>query len=228
MTDYVIEAELREETGRSATRRLRRAGKLPGIIYGGGKPDIAITMNYNTVSNLLAEEQFHTSMLEVKVKGSRGKNSVLLKDSQWDPVMDTATHLDFFRVSGKDTITMDVPVIAINYENAPGIVKGGLIDTVRHSLEITCRADSIPDQIEVDCADMEIGDTVHIEDITLPEGAEVLHDVNFTVLNLSTPKAGPDPEDDGEGEGEGEGEDTAEDAGTTEAAEEIRPSLKYA
>ncbi|MDQ6982231.1 MAG: hypothetical protein Q9M08_04395, partial [Mariprofundus sp.] len=86
-----------------------------------------------------------------------------------------------------------------------------------HSLEITCRADSIPDQIEVDCADMEIGDTVHIEDIALPEGAEVLHDVNFTVLNLSTPKAGADPED--EDDGEGEGEDTAEDAGTTESAE---------
>jgi len=70
MTDYVIEAELREETGRSATRRLRRVGKLPGIIYGGGKPDLAITMDFNAVSKLLNEEQFHTSMLEVKVKGS--------------------------------------------------------------------------------------------------------------------------------------------------------------
>jgi len=213
MTDYIIEAELREETGRSATRRLRRAGKLPGIIYGGDKPDLAITMDYNTVSNLLNEEQFHTSMLEVKVKGSRGKNSVLLKESQWDPVTDAATHLDFFRVSGKDTITMDVPVIAINYEKAPGIVKGGLIDLIRHSLEITCRADSIPDQIEVDCADMEMGDTVHIDDIPLPEGSEVQHDINFTVLNLSAPKTNA------EDEAEDETEDEAEDTDTTEAAE---------
>ncbi|MFQ5346049.1 MAG: 50S ribosomal protein L25/general stress protein Ctc [Mariprofundus sp.] len=209
MTDYIIEAELREETGRSATRRLRRAGKMPGIIYGGGKPDLAITMDYNTVSKLLNEEQFHTSMLEVKVKGSRGKNNVLLKDSQWDPVMDTATHLDFFRVSGKDTITMDVPVVAINYEKAPGVVKGGQIDIIRHSLEITCRADSIPDQIEVDCANMEMGDTVHIDDLELPEGAEVLHDVNFTVLNLAAPKTGAD-----------EDEDTAEDTDTADEAAE--------
>ena len=194
MTDYVIEAELREETGRSATRRLRRAGKLPGIIYGGGKPDLAITMDYNTVSKLLNEELFHTSILQVNVKGSRGKNSVLIKDSQWDPIMDTATHLDFFRVSASDEITMDVPVVALNADKCPGIVKGGLVDMVRHTLEVTCRADSIPEQIVVDCADLDIGDTVHIDDIALPEGAEVQHDVNFTILNISAPKAGSDDE----------------------------------
>ncbi len=209
MTDYVIEAELREETGRSATRRLRRTGKMPGIIYGGGKPDLAITMDYNTVSKLLNEEQFHTSILEVNVKGSRGKNKVLLKDSQWDPVMDIATHLDFFRVAAGDSITMDVPVVAINFEKAPGIVKGGLLDTVRHSLEVTCRADSIPDQIEIDCSDMEVGDTVHIDDITLPEGAEVQHDVNFTILNMTAPQAGVD-EDESEGESEGEASEATE------------------
>lgn len=192
MTDYVIEAELREETGRAATRRLRRAGKMPGIIYGGGKPDLAITMDYNTVSKQLNEEQFHTSILEVNVKGSRGKNKVLLKASQWDPVMDTATHLDFFRVAAGDSITVDVPVLAINSEKCPGVVKGGLVDIVRHTLEVTCRADSIPEHIAVECADLDIGDTVHIEDITLPEGSEVHHDVNFTVLNLTAPKAGVD------------------------------------
>ncbi|RLL54975.1 50S ribosomal protein L25/general stress protein Ctc [Mariprofundus sp. EBB-1] len=196
MTNLVVEAELREETGRSATRRLRRAGKMPGIIYGGGKPDIAITMEYFTVSKQLNDEQFHTSLLEVKVKGSRTKNTVLLKDAQWDPVMDTATHLDFFRVSAKDTVTVDVPVVTINAEKCPGVVKGGLIDLVRHSLEVSCRADTIPDSIEVDCDNMEIGDTVHIEDITLPEGAVVHHDVNFTVLNIAAPKTGSDEDED--------------------------------
>ncbi|MDQ6999073.1 MAG: 50S ribosomal protein L25/general stress protein Ctc [Mariprofundus sp.] len=196
MTNLVVEAELREETGRSATRRLRRAGKMPGIIYGGGKPDIAITMEYFTVSKQLNDEQFHTSLLEVKVKGSRTKNTVLLKDAQWDPVMDTATHLDFFRVSATDTVTVDVPVVTLNAEKCPGVTKGGLIDLVRHSLEVSCRADAIPDFIEVDCGDMEIGDTVHIEDITLPEGAVVHHEVNFTVLNIAAPKTGSDEDED--------------------------------
>jgi large subunit ribosomal protein L25 len=187
MSNITIEAELREETGRAAARRLRRAGKIPGIIYGGGKPDLPITMDYFTISKQLNDEQFHTSMLEVKVKGSRGKNSVLIKDSQWDPIADTVTHLDFFRVSATDTITMDIPVIAINSEKCPGVVKGGLVSLIRHTLDVTCRADSIPDHIEIDCANLEIGDSVHIDDINLPEGAEVHHDVNFTVLNLAAP-----------------------------------------
>jgi len=189
MTDFIVEAELREETGRSAARRLRRAGKLPGIIYGGDKPDLPITMDYNTVSKLLNQEQFHTSMLEVKVKGSRGKNTVMLKDSQYDPLKDTATHLDFFRVSASDSITMDVPVVAINTETCPGVAVGGMVSIIRHSLEVTCRADSVPEHIEIDCGALEMGDTVHIEDITLPEGTEVQHDVNFTILNISAPKA---------------------------------------
>jgi len=208
MTDFIIEAELREETGRSATRRLRRAGKMPGIIYGGGKPDIAITMDDNTVSKLLNEEAFHTSMFEVKVKGSRGKNTVMLKDAQYDPVMDNATHLDFFRVSAKDSITMDVPVIAINTEKCPGVSQGGMVDVIRHSLEVTCRADSVPEHIEIDCAALEMGDTVHIEDIVLPEGAEVHHEVNFTVLNISAPKGASGGDATGE-EPIGEEEETA-------------------
>jgi large subunit ribosomal protein L25 len=192
MSKLVVEAELREETGRSATRRLRRAGKIPGIIYGGGKPDIAITMDYFTLAKQLNEEQFHTSLLKVNVKGSRGKNTVLLKAAQWDPVMDTATHLDFFRVSAKDTVTVDVPVVAINADKCPGVIKGGILDLVRHSLEVTCRADAMPDQIEVYCAQLEVGDTVHIEDVAFPDGVSVQHDVNFTVLNIAAPKTGSD------------------------------------
>ena len=189
MSDFIVEAELREETGRGATRRLRRTGKMPGIIYGGGKPDLAITMDYNTVSKLLNQEAFHASMFEVKVKGSRGKNTVLLKDAQYDPLMDTATHLDFMRVSASDSITMEVPVLAINFETCPGVAQGGMVALIRHALEVTCRADSIPEHIEVDCTGLEMNSTVHIEDVTLPEGAEVHHDVNFTILNISPPKA---------------------------------------
>jgi large subunit ribosomal protein L25 len=187
MSNIIVEAELREGTGRAASRRLRRTGRIPGIIYGGGKPDLPISMDYFVISKQMNDEHFHTSMLEVKVKGSRGKNTVLIKDSQWDPIVDTVTHLDFFRVSAKDTITVDVPVVAVNFEKCLGVVKGGQVSLIRHTLEITCCADAVPEHIEVDCANLEIGDSIHIEDITLPEGAEVQHDVNFTVLNLSAP-----------------------------------------
>lgn len=204
MTDLIVEAELREDTGRSASRRLRRAGKIPGIIYGGGKPDLPITMNYFDISKQLENEHFHTSLIEVKVKGSRGKNTVLLKDSQWDPVKDIVTHLDFFRVSAKDTVTVDIPVVAVNAEKCPGVAKGGQVSLIRHTLEVTCRADSIPEHIEVDCAELEMGDTVHIDDVSLPEGAEVHHDVNFTVLNIAAPTKAAEPEGEAEEETTGE------------------------
>jgi len=193
MSNLVVEAELREESGRSAARRLRRAGKVPGIIYGGDKPDLPIAMDYFKISRLLEDEQFHTSMLEVKVKGARGKNTVLLKDTQWDPVKDTIVHLDFYRVSAKDAITTEVPLVAVNYEKCPGIVAGGVLETIRHALEISCRADSIPEHIEIDCSNLEIGDAVHIRDVPLPEGVtvpEIEHDeeLNFTLLTIAAPR----------------------------------------
>jgi len=216
MSDYVIDAELREKTGKAETRRLRKAGKIPGIIYGGGKPDLPILLDFNSTSKLLNEEHFHSSIVEINVAGSRGKNSVLLKDAQWDPIMDTAKHLDFMRVSSSDTVHMEVHVVPVNHEKCPGIKAGGLLDIVRHSLEVTCRADSIPEHIEIDCSNMEIGDTVHIEDITLPDGVTVAHDVNFTVLNLTVAKKA-EVEEAAE-EGAAEAAEATEEA--TEATEE--------
>jgi len=213
MSDFIVEAELRETSGRSASRRLRRAGKIPGIIYGGDKPDLSIAMEYFSIANLLDQETFHTSMLEVKVKGSRGKNTVMLKDAQWDPIKDTVTHLDFFRVSSSDTVTVDVPVVPTNEDKCPGVAQGGMVDLIRHSLEVTSRADSIPAHIEVDCSKLEIGDSIHINDIVLPAGAVVHHDVNFTVLNVAAQKL--DTSDDDEAETETETE--TEDSGDSEA-----------
>jgi len=200
MADFIINADLRETTGKGDARRMRRAGLLPAIIYGGGKPDLAITLNANETGKLLNDEGFYTSMLEVTVAG-KGIETVLLKDVQWEPIMDTAMHLDFMRVASADSVTVEVPVIAINYEKCPGDIAGGMLDVVRHVLEVTCRADSIPESIEVDCSGLDLGDTVHVEDIALPEGLEIIHEVNYTVLNVSTPKGHTeDSSDDDESE----------------------------
>jgi len=189
MTDYVLEAELRELTGKAHTRRLRHAGKLPGIIYGGGKPDLPITMDYNEIAKImLRDEAFYTSLITVKVKGKRGNNTVLLKDTQWDSIYDTPRHLDFYRVDAADNVQVSVPVMALNLDECPGIKLGGQLQLIRHELEISCRADSIPEHIEIDCAALELDATVHIDDVTLPEGVKSLHDVNYTVLNIAAPK----------------------------------------
>jgi len=193
MSDFMLEAELREETGRGATRRLRRTGKLPAVIYGGGKPELAITLDTSSTSKLLNTEAFHTSMIDINVKGSRGANTGLVKDIQWDPVRDEAIHIDFHRVSSSDIVNTEVPVNVINFEKCPGDVKGGLLEIIRHTLEVACRADSIPDAIVADCADLDIGDSVHVEELQLPDGVEVPHDVNFTVLAIAAPRVEEEP-----------------------------------
>jgi len=193
MSDFVLEAELREETGRSAARRLRRAGKLPAVIYGGDKPELAITLDKLSTDKLLDIEAFHTSMVDIKVKGARGKNTGLVKDIQWHPVRDEAIHIDFHRVSSSDIVQVEVPINAVNFEKCPGDIRGGLLEVIRHTLEVSCRADSIPDAIEVDCADLDIGDSVHVGDLRLQDGVEVSHDVNFTVLSLAAPRVEEKP-----------------------------------
>ncbi|MDQ6958283.1 MAG: 50S ribosomal protein L25/general stress protein Ctc [Mariprofundaceae bacterium] len=212
MSDFVLEAELREETGRGAARRLRRAGKTPAVIYGAGKPELAITLDTLSISKLLNTETFHTSMIDIEVKGARGTNTGLVKEIQWHPVHDQAIHIDFHRVSSSDIVNIEVPVNAINHEKCPGMVQGGLLEVIRHTLEVACRADSIPDGIDVDCAELNIGDSVHVEDLPLPDGVEILHDVNFTVLALAAPRVEEEPAETEEVES---GETTAE--GSTEA-----------
>ena len=197
MSELIFDAELRETTGKGAARRMRRAGLLPAIIYGAGKPDLAITLNANAVGKNLNQEAFFTSMLKVNIKG-KGSETVLLKDVQWEPILDTAMHLDFVRVSSADSVTVEVPVEAVNYEKCPGDIAGGMLDVVRRVLEITCRADMIPESIEVDCSALNLGDTVHVDDIALPEGMEIIHDVNFTVLNVAAPKGAEASSDDEE------------------------------
>jgi len=189
MSDYKLEAELRELTGKANTRRLRHAGKLPGIIYGGDKPDLPITLDYNeTAKIMMRDEHFYTSMIEISVKGKRGKESVILKDTQWDAIYDTPRPLDFYRVVGSDVITVHVPVALLHADTCPGVKEGGHIEMIRHELEVECRADAIPDHIEIDCSALQIDTTVHIDDVKLPKGVSVPHDVNFTIFNIASPK----------------------------------------
>jgi len=216
MSDFVLEAELREETGRGAARRLRRTGKLPAVIYGGGKPELAITLDKLSTGKLLDIEAFHTSMIDIKVKGARGINTGLVKDIQWHPVRDEAIHIDFHRVSSSDVVQIEVPVNAVNFEKCPGDIKGGLLEIIRHTLEVSCRADSIPDIIEVDCAELDIGDSVHVEDLQLQDGVEVQHDVNFTVLALAAPRVEEEPAE-VEETGSAEATDEASAGGESEA-----------
>ena len=198
MADYVLEAEVRTRTGGKRARRLRKQGKVPGIVYGGGKDPVPIALPKNLIAKYLAEEHFHATMIELRMPEETA--SVILKEAQYDPITDEPIHVDFQRVQASDRVYVTLPVVAVNYEKCPGVARGGVLEIERHELEVVCRADSIPEHIEVDCSNLDIGDVVHVEDLVLPEGVEIPHGVNFTVLTIAAPTVSTEEESAGEGE----------------------------
>jgi len=188
MSNFKLNAELRSGTGKGDSRRIRRAGKIPAIIYGGNKPDLPIVVEFFTIDKLLNDEHFHTGLIDIDVAG-HGKETAVFKAGQWHPVKDSIHHLDFLRVSATDTIHMSIPVHALNAERNTAIKGGGVLEIERHTIEVTCRADHIPEAINIDIATLKFGESVYINDVTLPEGVSVYHQHdNFVVLHIVAPK----------------------------------------
>ncbi len=169
---FTIQAVVRNDGGKGASRRLRREGLVPGIIYGGGKAPEMIAAAHNKLLQHLEHEAFYSSIVEVEVDGK--KQRVVLKDLQRHPAKPFILHLDLQRVAATDRIKMNVPLHFIGEDTAPGIKAGGTISHALVDLEIICEAQNLPEFIEVDVSGMEVGDTLHLTDIKLPEGVEIV------------------------------------------------------
>ena len=222
MSDIVsMPASTRERAGKGPARAARRAGLVPGVIYGAKKDPLMITLDPRDVIKGLKTGSFLATIYELDIGGK--KERVLPRDVQFHPVTDNAIHVDFLRVSAATSVTVQVPVQFLNEEEAPGLKRGGLLNIVRHEIEMTCRADAIPNQIEVDLTGLDIGDSVHISMITLPDGVEpTITDRDFTVATIAAPTLAVEEEEEaeaaeGEEEGEeGEGEEKTEEEGESE------------
>ncbi|WP_456379666.1 50S ribosomal protein L25/general stress protein Ctc [Thiolapillus sp.] len=169
---FTIQAVARNDGGKGASRRLRRTGLVPGIIYGGGKDPEMIATAHNKLLQHLEHEAFYSSIVEVEVGGK--KQRVVLKDLQRHPAKPFILHLDLQRVAATDRIKMNVPLHFIGEDTAPGIKGGGTISHALVDLEIICEAQNLPEFIEVDVSGMEVGDMIHLTDIKLPEGVEIV------------------------------------------------------
>lgn len=213
-----IVAEVRERVGKGAARAVRRENKIPAVIYGDKQPPVSISLDGPAITRLLRDPAFLTHLYSLDVGGD--KHRVLVRDLQLDPVRDEPIHLDFLRVSQLTEIDIEVPVHFINEENSPGLKVGGVLNVVRYMIEVTCLADAIPDSITVDLTGLELGDSVHISHITLPDGVRpTISDRDFTVATIAAPsglKAEEEEEAEaaeaaeaaeGEAEADGEGED---------------------
>lgn len=216
MADVItIEAEARERLGKGASRATRRAGFVPAVIYGDKKDPEAIQIKANEVTRLLNRGGFMSHTYELNVGGK--KTNVLPRDLQLHPVSDAPMHIDFLRLGKGATVTMAVPVQVVGEDVSKGLKRGGVINHTRHDIELSVPADAIPEFIEVDVTELDLGEAIKISDITLPEGATpTITDRDFTILAIVAPsglKSAEAASEEGE-EGEAaEAEATAEGEG---------------
>ncbi|MAB13752.1 50S ribosomal protein L25/general stress protein Ctc [Parvibaculum sp.] len=207
-----LEARSREKTSKGAVRSLRREGRVPAVIYGDKKSPILIDLSYKEVSKLYHTGTFLSHTLDIEVDGK--KEHVIPRDVQLEPVRDFIIHIDFLRLGKNATITVAIPVHFVNEEASPGLKAGGVLNVVRHEVDLVCPASSIPEAIEIDLAGYEMGDSIHISSVKLPTKVEpAIADRDFTIATIAMPASVQSAESE-------EGAEEAEAAEEAPAAEE--------
>lgn len=183
-----INAQPRVQQGTGASRRLRRAGKTPGIVYGGSEPAVAIELDHNELFQQLRKEAFHASILTLNLEGK--KHRVLLRTFNMHPFRREVQHIDFQRIISDQKIRMEVPVHFMNQDASAAVKLGGAkITHVLTEIEIECLPDALPEFVEVDLSSMEVGQSIHLQDLKLPAGVELAHGrENPVVVTISVPR----------------------------------------
>ena len=179
-----LSAEARERGGKGASRQHRREGRVPAVIYGNKQDPVSIHIEEKALIKALSSGHFMNSVVMIDVGGSATRT--LPKDVQFHPVSDRPLHVDFFRIGEHSTVTVAVPIRFVDEERSRGLKRGGVLNAVRHELELVCDAASIPDDVEVSLAGLDIGDSLHISAVTLPEGtSSAITDRDFTIATIT-------------------------------------------
>lgn len=184
-TSYQLTATAREKVGKGAARAVRREGQIPAVIYGGKEPPLAITLPDREIFLRIHGGGFLTTVAEIAVNGETVRT--LPRDFQLDPVSDRPVHVDFLRISEGSKVKVEVPVHFVNEADAPGIKRGGVLNVVRHRIELLCPADAIPTRIVADLTGYEINDALHISKVPLPEGVTPTIARDFTIATIAAP-----------------------------------------
>ncbi len=195
--DFTVNAETRTDVGKGASRRLRHAGKVPAIIYGSGKDPVSLTVGHDEFMHHLEQEAFYSHILTVSVDGKKQK--AVLKDLQRHPSKSRVLHIDFLRVSDKDVIHMSIPVHFLNEEESAGVKEGGLVSHLMTTIDIACKASDLPEYLQLDIIEVEVGGSLHLSDIELPKGVEIpalAHgaDHDLPVVSIHMPRAAVEEE----------------------------------
>ncbi|MBD3671737.1 MAG: 50S ribosomal protein L25/general stress protein Ctc [Gammaproteobacteria bacterium] len=209
MSTFVVNAEARDDMGKGASRRLRHQGMVPAVIYGADKDPVAISVNHNEMAKHLEEEAFYSHILTIKTPA--GDEKAILKDLQRHPAKPILLHADFLRIDEKTKLRVNVPVHFVGEDVAPGVKAGGVLTRNLNEVEVQCLPKDLPEYIEADVSTMEMGDSVHLTELKLPAGVEILellhgegHDQ--AVATIASTRASLETEETEEAEGESEEE----------------------
>ena len=220
-----LNASVRERAGKGAARAVRREGRVPAVIYGDKKDPQTISMDYRELMKQVQTGRFLSTLIDIDVDGSKVRT--IPRDVQFDPVRDFIVHVDSLRLGKGARIAVEVAINFLGDEDSPGLKRGGVLNVVRHTVEIMCPADAIPESFDMDISELDIGDGLHSTDLTLPEGMTfTITDRDFTIATISAPSGGADEDEadaavEGEEGAEGEEGEGGEDAaGDGEGGEE--------
>jgi large subunit ribosomal protein L25 len=183
-----LSAQPRARAGKGAARATRRTGRIPAIIYGDNRDPVLISLEPRELSRALANRGFFATLIDVSVDGV--VHRTLPREVQRHPATDAPLHLDFMRVGSNSRVTVTVPVIFVNPEMSPGLRRGGILNIVRHGIELNCPVDSIPDQLIVELNGLEIGDSIHVSRVIIPEGCQpTITERDFTIASIAASSA---------------------------------------
>lgn len=180
-----LKATARPKSGKGAARAERRAGRVPGVIYGNNQPPVTISVDDRDLRQRILAGRFLTTIYDIDLEGK--KHRVIPRDFHVDPVRDFPIHVDFMRLGEGATIRISVPLHVVKSESAPGIKRGGTVNIVTHALELECSVDNIPQYIEADASSLEIGHSLHLTDIKLPAGVKSLTRSDATLVTIVPP-----------------------------------------
>ncbi|WP_298424991.1 50S ribosomal protein L25/general stress protein Ctc [Rhodoblastus sp.] len=183
-----LAATVRSGTGKGAARSVRREGRIPAVIYGGGEAATPISLSYRDVQKLIYAGHFLTTIFEIDIDGKAER--AIPRDYQLDVVRDTPMHVDFLRLKAGSKLKVAVPVHFANHEAAPGLKRGGSINIVLHTIEMMVPADNIPESVTIDLTGLDFNDSVHIQSLTLPANCTPVDKSNFTIATISPPAGG--------------------------------------
>ena len=180
-----LKATARPASGKGAARAERRAGRVPGVIYGNNQPPVTISVDHSELRQRILAGRFLTTIYDVELDGK--KHRVIPRDVHLDPVRDVPIHVDFLRLGEGATIRVSIPLHILNAETAPGVKRGGTVNIVTHAIDLECSADSIPQFLEADVGALEISHSLHLSDIKLPAGVKPLSREDVTLVTIVPP-----------------------------------------